>query len=168
MGQQDRVERFKSEIADMGVRDPATNRERMLLRLGAVLLVAGPVVALAAYIQDTSSSGPNAALQQGDDQIIAMIGVALAILGLGLFIRYSIAHFLRFWLARLSYEQAAQTDRLIDALGHEAGLAPSASPASPIPTPAAAPTPAPAPRSPAVAPPPAPSPSTAAASPRPT
>jgi hypothetical protein len=26
------------------------------------------------------------------------------------------AHFLRFWLARLSFEQAAQTDRVVDAL----------------------------------------------------
>ncbi len=158
MGEQDRVERFKSEIADMGLRDPATNRERMLLRLGAVLLVAGPVVALAAYIQDTSSSGANAALQQGDDQIIALIGVAVGILGLGLFVRYSIAHFLRFWLARLSYEQQAQTDRLIDALG------PAAASAAGPPT-SAPPAKAPVTR-PATTPPAAPSAPTAASSPR--
>jgi hypothetical protein len=158
MGEQDRVERFKNEIADMGLRDPATNRERMLLRLGAVLLVAGPVVTLGAYIQDTSSSGANAALQQGDDQIIALIGVAVAILGLGLFVRYSIAHFLRFWLARLSYEQQAQTDRLIEALGHDAVLTPGATVAGPAPRSATTPAPA--------SPPPAPAASTAASSPR--
>ncbi len=133
MDQQDRVEQFKNEIGEMGLRDPATGRERTLVRLGALLLVAGPVIALAAYIQDTSSSGSGAALQQGDDQIIALIGVAVAVLGLGLFLRYSIANFLRFWLARLSYEQQAQTDRLI------ATLAPGA-PASANP-PAARPAP---------------------------
>lgn len=160
MGEQDRVERFKSEIADMGLRDPATNRERMLLRLGAVLLVAGPVVAVAAYVQDTSSSGANAALQQGDDQIIALIGVAVAIVGLALFVRYSIAHFLRFWLARLSYEQQAQTDRLIEAIGPQAVLAPAAGADRPTAT---APSPAPAPAPAPVGPPPAP---TAASGPR--
>jgi hypothetical protein len=36
-----------------------------------------------------------------------------------LFLRYSIAGFLRFWLARLSYEQQAQTDRLIESLKKE-------------------------------------------------
>jgi hypothetical protein len=116
MGQQDRVEQFTNEIADMGLRDPATGRERALVRLGAVLLVVGPVISVAAYIQDKATSGTGVALQQGDDQILALMGVAVALLGLGLFLRYSIANFLRFWLARLSYEQQAQTDRLLSAL----------------------------------------------------
>jgi hypothetical protein len=29
------------------------------------------------------------------------------------FLRYSLAMFLRFWLARLIYEQQAQTDRIV-------------------------------------------------------
>jgi len=137
MGQQDRVEQFKNEIGEMGLRDPATSRERTLVRLGAVLLVAGPVIALAAYIQDKATSGTGVALQQGDDQILALVGVAVALLGLGLFLRYSLANFLRFWLARLSYEQQAQTDRLITGLNPGAPSAPAA-PA--VPAPAASPT----------------------------
>ncbi len=129
MDQQDRVEQFKNEIAEMGLRDPATGRERALVRLGALLLVAGPVITVIAYIQDRSASGTGVALQQGDDQIVALIGVAVAILGLGLFLRYSMANFLRFWLARLSYEQQAQTDRLI------ATLSPGGAPTSPAATP---------------------------------
>jgi len=131
MGQQDRVDQFKQEIGEMGLRDPATGRERLLVRVGALALVAGPVITLAAYIQDTSSSGSGAVLQQGDDQIIALIGVAVAVLGLGLFLRYSLANFLRFWLARLSYEQQAQTDRLI------AAVAPGPTPAKAAPPPTA-------------------------------
>jgi hypothetical protein len=128
MDQHDRVEQFKAEIADMGLRDPATGRERLLLRLGAVLLVAGPVIAVAAYIQDKSTSGTGLALTQGDDQILALMGVGIAVLGLGLFLRYSLANFLRFWLARLSYEQLAQTDRLLAGLasGAIANASPSA------------------------------------------
>jgi len=144
MGQQDRVEQFTNEIADMGLRDPATGRERALVRLGAVLLVVGPIISLAAYLQDKATSGTGLALQQGDDQILALMGVAVALLGLGLFLRYSIANFLRFWLARLSYEQQAQTDRLLSALGS----APAASAKAPghAPTPAhAEPEPTPTP-----------------------
>ncbi len=123
MDQQHRVEQFKSEIADMGLRDPATSRERMLVRLGAVLLVVGPVIAVIAYLQDRATSGTGVALQQGDDQILALMGLAVAVLGLGLFLRYSLANFLRFWLARLSYEQQAQTDRLVAALAPDRGPA---------------------------------------------
>ena len=32
------------------------------------------------------------------------------------FVRYSVAQFLRFWLARLTYEQQAQTDRVVEAI----------------------------------------------------
>ena len=123
MGQQDRVEQFKSEISQMGVADPATGRDRMLLILGAVLLIAGPVVCVAGYL---SSHSTTSALAQNDATVTAIIGLSLTIAGGALFVRYSVAQFLRFWLARLSYEQQAQTDRLIDAV--RGG---SAAPASP-------------------------------------
>jgi hypothetical protein len=45
-----------------------------------------------------------------------ILGLGLAIVGLGLFIRFSLARLLRFWLARLVVEQQAQTDRVVDAL----------------------------------------------------
>ena len=133
MEPQDRAEQFKSDIAEMGLRDPVTARERALLVVGALAMVAGPVVAIIAYAQ---SSGTNNPLQQGQDDALALFGVALAVVGAALFVRYSIGTFLRFWLARLSYEQHAQTERLIDA------LAPSASPSSASPSdPAVAPPP---------------------------
>ncbi len=31
-----------------------------------------------------------------------------------MFLRYSLAQFLRFWLARLIYEQQTQTDRIVN------------------------------------------------------
>ena len=46
----------------------------------------------------------------------ALIGVSVSVVGGALFVRYSVAQFLRFWLARLTYEQQAQTDRVVDAL----------------------------------------------------
>jgi len=111
---QDRVERFKQEIAEMGLRDPATSRDRSMLRLGAVGLLLGPIIAIVAYF---ISHGTRDALLQRDAIIIALIGVSVTVAGGALFVRYSMAQFLRFWLARLSFEQQAQTDRVVSALG---------------------------------------------------
>jgi hypothetical protein len=110
----DRVEQFKSEVAEMKLPDPAAGRDRTYLRLGVVLMVAGVVVAVVGYFL---SHGTDNTLQQNDAQVVALIGVALSVVGGALFLRYSIASFLRFWLARLSWEQQTQTDRLVEALG---------------------------------------------------
>jgi hypothetical protein len=111
---QERVERFKQEINDMGLRDPATSRDRTLLRLGALGLLLGPIIAIAAYFMSHGTTNP---LTQRDAIIVALIGVSLTVAAGALFVRYSMAMFLRFWLARLSFEQQAQTDRVVSALG---------------------------------------------------
>jgi hypothetical protein len=110
----DRVEQFKSEIAEMKLPDPASGRDRLLLRGGVVLMAVGVALSIAAYFL---SHGTKVILQQNDAQVLSVLGLTIAVVGGALFVRYSIAHFLRFWLARLSYEQQAQTDRLIEALG---------------------------------------------------
>ena len=109
----ERVERFKSEIASMKLRDPSTARDRQLLRLGVALMVVGVVLGVYAY---SLSHGTDDALQQRDAIVVALIGVAVSVVGGAVFVRYSVAQFLRFWLARLSYEQQAQTDRVVEAI----------------------------------------------------
>jgi cation transporter-like permease len=110
----ERVERFKQEINDMGLRDPATSRDRTLLRLGAAGLILGPAIAIAGYFMSHATSK---VLEQGDATIVSIIGLTLTVAACALFVRYSMAMFLRFWLARLSFEQQAQTDRVVAALG---------------------------------------------------
>jgi uncharacterized membrane-anchored protein len=102
----ERVEEFKQEIADMKVRDPATSRDRIWLRIGAGLLVVGLLVTIAAYFMSHNTTN---ALTQRDAITIGLIGIAATVVGAALF--------LRFWLARLSYEQQAQTDRVVEELG---------------------------------------------------
>ena len=109
----ERVEQFRREIADMRLRDPASGRDRMLLRIGVVLGAAGVVVGVAAYAMSHGTTNP---LTQRDAMTLGLLGVSLTVAGAALFVRYSIAHFLRFWLARLTYEQQAQTDRVVDAV----------------------------------------------------
>src|SRR3954468_15694822 len=98
----------------MRVRDPAVKRDRFLLILGVVLLVGG--VAVAIYGYSLSHAATNDQRQQLDAITIGLIGVALSVVGAALFLRYSIAQFLRFWLARFIYEQRTQTDRVVEAI----------------------------------------------------
>ena len=113
MERSERVEQFKAEIADMGVKDPAVARDRLLLRAAVALLVLGPVLGVIAYFLSHGTQNP---LQQRDAIVLALIGVACAVSGAALFIRYALASFMRFWLARLCWEQQAQTDRVVAAL----------------------------------------------------
>jgi hypothetical protein len=109
----DRVTEFKAEVADMRLADPAVARDRLLLKLAVALLVIGPLLGAIAY---GLSHGTENALQQRDAIVIALIGVSLTVVGGAMYLRYSLAGFLRFWLARLTYEQKAQTDRVVTAV----------------------------------------------------
>ena len=111
-----RVDQFKSEIAEMKLPDQASGRDRLLLRTGGVLMVVAVVLAPVAYFV---SHGTTNALQQRDALVLAVIALVMAVVGGALFLRYSLAQFLRFWLARLSWEQQAQTDRVVDAVRAE-------------------------------------------------
>ncbi|HEY2303069.1 MAG TPA: hypothetical protein VGH66_14315 [Acidimicrobiales bacterium] len=106
----DRVEQFKAEIADMHIKDPAAGRDAQLLKGGAVVMLIGIVVTIVAYFMSHGTSNP---LTQNDAQTVGMIGIAVSVVGAAVFLRYSLAQFLRFWLARLIYEQQAQTDRVL-------------------------------------------------------
>ena len=109
----ERVEQFKQEIGDMKVRDPATGRDRVWLRVGIALMVVGLGVAVGAYFMSHGTSNP---LSQNDALVLSICGLAGTVIGAALFLRYSVAAFLRFWLARFIYEQQTQTDRIVERL----------------------------------------------------
>jgi hypothetical protein len=108
-----RVEQFTAEIADMKLPDAASSRDRILLRVGVALMVAGVVIGVVAYTLGHGTTNP---LQQRDAIVISIVGLTVAVVGGAVFLRYSMAQFLRFWLARLSWEQQAQTDRMVEAV----------------------------------------------------
>lgn len=110
----DRVQQFKADVASMKVRDPATGRDRLLLRLGVLGMLVGIGIAVYAWTLSFSADGP---LQQRDAIVQAVVGLTLAVVGAALFVKAALAGFLRFWLARLCYEQQAQTDRLLAGSG---------------------------------------------------
>ena len=110
----ERVEQFRAEIASMRLKDPATARDTLLLRLGAALMLGGVAVAIVAFFLSHNTSDP---LNQRDDIVLALAGVSVTVLGTGVWLRYSVAGFLRFWLARLIFEQRLQGDRLAGSRG---------------------------------------------------
>ncbi len=107
--QTDRVEQFRAEMEQLGVKDPSQGRDRLWMRMAVGLMVAGLIIAIAAY--PLAAVGND--LEQGQAVVQGVLGLTAAVVGSALFLRYSFANFLRFWMARLSYEQQAQADRII-------------------------------------------------------
>ena len=108
------ADRLEAGVNDLHVPEPSADSEALLLKLGLALPVVGLVLIMAAWYQ---ASGAKFVADQIPMLISGgILGVGLVIVGLGLFIRFSLARLLRFWLARLVVEQQAQTDRLVDAL----------------------------------------------------
>jgi hypothetical protein len=107
----DRAERFKVEIAEMRLKTGRANAERLLQILGVVLMIAGIAIALGAYsasLNVTATPNTNVDVLNSNSYIpLAIAGLATSVVGGFLFLRYSLARFLRFWLLRQVYEQRA-------------------------------------------------------------
>lgn len=106
-----RADRFVREIAELKIPDPAAGRPRLWLRLGVALMAAGLVLGVAAYLV---SHRTTSSLVQGDATTIGLGGVTVSVVGAALFVRYSLTAFLRFWMARQSYDLTLLADRLLD------------------------------------------------------
>jgi hypothetical protein len=109
----ERIARLEQEAAKLKVRNSA-KRDGILQAAGALAMVAGVIVAFVAY---------QLSLDKADDRdiqsliILAVSMLGLSVVGAAVFLRYSLARFLRFWLLRQLYEGQANIDRLVGALG---------------------------------------------------
>lgn len=104
-----RADRFVRELAELKIPDPAAGRSALWLRLGAVLMTVGLVLAGSAYFMAHATTDP---LAQRDAIALALGGVAGCVVGSAVFLRYSLTGFLRYWMARQSYDIAALADQL--------------------------------------------------------
>ena len=111
----DRAAQFKSEIADMKLKTARPNLESWFLIGGLVLMAAGIVLAFVAYGASqnvTATPGTNVDILDSNSYVaLAIAGVALTLAGGFVFLRYSLAKFLRFWLLRQIYEQRVALDQ---------------------------------------------------------
>ncbi len=104
-----RAERFARELADLKISDPASGHPRLWQRLGAVLMVLGIAAGVTAYLV---SHRTTSSLTQGDAITIGLGGVILSVVGAAIFLRYSLTGFLRFWMARQSFELNVLAERV--------------------------------------------------------
>jgi hypothetical protein len=123
----DPSQRMLTEIAQLRVK--ATGRDRMLLRLGTILMIVGPCLTIAGYGM-SSQAGQNTFVQR-DGIVMALIGVSLSVVGATLFLRYSLGEFLRFWMARILAEQARPPAPAPAPVATMTPLAPRREPAAP-------------------------------------
>ena len=110
----DRVAGFQAEIASMKVTAGGGQNEAKLLALGIALGVAG--LALAIYGGIMVQNDANEYNQRAFMATGSYIGIAMLIGGAALFVRYSMARYLRFWLIRMVHESHANTDRIVAAI----------------------------------------------------
>lgn len=121
----DRIERLKTDAAELNVTSSG-RRDGLYQAVGAVCMVVGVVVAFVAY---------QMSLGKEDDRdiqslvILAITMLALAVAGAAVFVRYSLARFLRFWLLRQLVEGQSHIDQLVAALRSERAASPA--PAAP-------------------------------------
>ena len=86
----------------------------MLLKVGLALPVLGLILIGVAWY---SASGTANVAEQVPYLISGgIVGLALVLIGIGLFVRYSLTRLFRFWLARMLIEQQTQTDRVVEAI----------------------------------------------------
>ncbi len=105
-----RGDQFVRAMADLKIPDPASRRAGLWLRLGVALMVVGLVLGVSGYFMSHGTSDP---LVQNDAVTLGLAGVAGCVVGAALFLRYSLTNFLRFWMARQSYDLDQLADRLI-------------------------------------------------------
>lgn len=115
------ADRLEQGVGALAVPEPSADTEALLLKIGFGLPIVGVLLILIGYYNASGS-------KYVADQIPMLIsggvlGLGLVLLGVGLFVRFSLARMFRFWLARLVAEQQTQTDRIVDALaGVEAAV----------------------------------------------
>jgi hypothetical protein len=76
-------------------------RDSLLLWLSVIVMVLGVVVSVLGYLL---SHGTSSTLTQNDALTISIIGMSVTVAGGAGFVRYSFSAFMRFWLARLTFE----------------------------------------------------------------
>jgi uncharacterized membrane protein YidH (DUF202 family) len=110
----DRMARFTAEVADLRLKTGRTRTEHLLQMVGVVLMVGGIVLAAGGYaasLEVAATPGSNVdVLNSNSHEALGLVGIATSVVGGFVFLRYSLAQFLRFWLLRQAYEQQRAVD----------------------------------------------------------
>lgn len=109
-GRNERVETLRAEVHDVAVPERLAAGEAKLRTAGLVLPPIGLILIVLAWYQ---ASGTAFVAEQIPYLISGgLAGLGILTIGVGLYVRFSLAALLRFWLARLVAEHQVQTDRV--------------------------------------------------------
>jgi hypothetical protein len=109
-----RLAQFQAEVERLRIKGSSPTVEQRLLTAGVVLMPLGVVLVLVGWY---GASGTDESTDQMSYLISGgVLGLALAVVGAALFLRYSLARYFRYWLMRLIYEERTSTDRNVEAL----------------------------------------------------
>jgi len=127
---QQRIDEFKTELAALRTQSTASvTGDRRFLVLGIALIAVGLIAIMLGW---WGASGTTETYEAISYMVSGgIMGIGLVIIGVALYLRYSLAGFLKFWLVRWVYEQQAQTDRLLAAMDPDA-LTPEATAADAV------------------------------------
>lgn len=116
---QQRIDEFKTELAALRTKSTASvTGDRRFLVLGIALMAVGLIAIMLGW---WGASGTTETYEAISYMVSGgIMGIGLVIIGVALYLRYSLAGFLKFWLVRWVYEQQAQTDRLLAAMDPDA------------------------------------------------
>jgi len=109
----DRIEQFKTDVNEMNLKTGSASRDRTFQTIGLLLMIVGVVGAFVVYISSGNLDDPRDVTSQVSFTVAFL---ALTVFGAAIFLRYSLANFLRMWLLRQMFEGQSNTDRLVDAL----------------------------------------------------
>lgn len=112
----ERVTQFRDEVAALKLRVGGAESERWLLIAGVLALGVGLLLTVIGGAMVVNTTENVAANQRAFMASGTFLGIALMIGGAALFVRYSMARYLRFWLIRLVHESRVNTDRIVDAI----------------------------------------------------
>jgi hypothetical protein len=104
-----RADRFVRELTELKIPDPAAARSGLWLRLGGALMALGLILGASGYLVAHNTLDP---LVQNDGLALGLAGIAAGVVGSALFLRYSLTGFLRFWMARQSYDVSLLAESL--------------------------------------------------------
>lgn len=109
-----RLDDFEAELRRLKLHATAPDTEARLLLVGLVMMPVGLALVLVGWF---GASGTTELSSQVPYLLSGgLLGLGLTVVGATLFLRYSLARYLRFWLLRLVYEERAASDRNVEAL----------------------------------------------------
>ena len=109
----ERADQFKADAAQMNLKAGSASTDTILQIVGLLLMIVGAVAAILLAIGSKSISDPRSI----QTNIVWGCGmICLTLLGLGIYLRYSLGKFLRLWLLRQIYENHSHVDQIVNAV----------------------------------------------------